>query len=316
MEVGADEVMARTGIEAGELDLLAGGPPCQGFSVQRQGADVDPRNRMVLEFVRFAEVLRPRTLLMENVGGLLARRGRLVMTELTARLATAGYRLSIHKLDAVRFGVPQFRVRVFMIGEREDAFSLAFWPPAPLRTPETYATVRDAIGDLPSPPADGRSHPDFANHYREAGLSSLNLERLRHIPEGGGRADLPLRLQLPGHLNNPDHRHLDVYGRLAWDRPSGTLTARFDSFTRGRFGHPVENRSITLREGARLQAFPDDFVFDGNREEGARQIGNAVPPLVAEVIGRSLLTRGGDGGEAGGDPVQLPLAAPVEVGAR
>ncbi len=105
----------------------------------------------------------------------------------------------------------------------------------------------------------------------------------------GGRDYLPERLQLPCHVNNPLHRHKDVYGRLAWDEPSVTLTAGFDSFTRGRFAHPVEHRSLTIREGARIQTFPDSFVFAGNREDGARQVGNAVPPLLARRLGEAIL---------------------------
>ncbi len=97
---------------------------------------------------------------------------------------------------------------------------------------------------------------------------------------------MPEYLQLECHKTG--HRHLDTYGRLAWDQPSGTITARFDSFTRGRFGHPVEDRSITLREGARLQGFPDEFVFLGNREEGARMIGNAVPPPLGNAFAKAL----------------------------
>jgi DNA (cytosine-5)-methyltransferase 1 len=97
---------------------------------------------------------------------------------------------------------------------------------------------------------------------------------------------LPEHLRLECHKSG--HRHLDTYGRLAWDLPSGTITARFDSFTRGRFGHPVEDRSVTLREGARLQGFPDNFVFLGNREEGARMIGNAVPPPLARFFASAL----------------------------
>jgi DNA (cytosine-5)-methyltransferase 1 len=96
-------------------------------------------------------------------------------------------------------------------------------------------------------------------------------------------------LQLACHLKNNGHRHKDVYGRLAWDQPSVTLTARFDSFTRGRFAHPDEDRSLTIREGARIQTFPDWVVFHGNREDQARQVGNAVPPLLAEWLGKSVL---------------------------
>ena len=131
---------------------------------------------------------------------------------------------------------------------------------------------------------------EVQNHFREARLSPLNIERIKHVRQGGGREQIPERLQLDCHRKGIGHRLMDVYGRLAWNEPSVTLTARFDSFTRGRFGHPVEHRSLTIREGARIQTFPDNFVFSGNRGEQARQVGTAVPPLLAEVLGRAILT--------------------------
>jgi DNA (cytosine-5)-methyltransferase 1 len=192
-------------------------------------------------------------------------------------------------LDAVEYGVPQVRKRAFLIGEHTPGSLARFSFPNTTNT-TSPRTVRSAIGDLPSPPANGTCHPKFANHYREARLAPINLERIRHVPQGGGRLDLPKHLQLDCHKNNPTHRHMDVYGRLSWDEPSVTLTARFDSFTRGRFAHPVEDRSLTIREGARIQTFPDSFTFEGNREECARQVGNAVPPLLAKHLGEAILS--------------------------
>jgi DNA (cytosine-5)-methyltransferase 1 len=281
-------ILDRARIESGNCDLLAGGPPCQGFSVQRRGTDEDPRNSLVLHYFRMVEAIKPRYFLMENVSGLMSKRGRGFLDEVMRRAAELGYHLHLQKLDAAEFGVPQSRVRVILVGEHVGGSGAPkfMFPKGCAGRPRT---VRDAIADLPTPPADGTSHPRFANHAREARLSPLNIDRLKHIPPGGGREDLPEYLQLPCHRNNPGHRHLDVYGRLSWDKPSGTITARFDSFTRGRFAHPEDHRSLTLREGARLQTFPDDFVFVGNREEGAKQIGNAVPPLLATVLGRSVL---------------------------
>jgi DNA (cytosine-5)-methyltransferase 1 len=125
-------------------------------------------------------------------------------------------------------------------------------------------------------------------HFR-TNLSELNLERLRHIPPGGGFEDLPVELRVNCHKNGASkigHRY--VYGRLAPDRPAGTITARFDSFTRGKFAHPLEDRNITLREGARLQTFPDTFRFSGTQEEIAAQVGNAIPPLLATTIARAM----------------------------
>lgn len=294
VEAGVDtmevaQLLERSRLQPGECDLLAGGPPCQGFSVQRRGDDHDPRNELVLHFVRMIEGVQPKFFLMENVSGLTSKRGRTVLTELMRRAASAGYDVHLRKLDAVNFGAPQFRVRTILVGERVDRVGRPFEFPDPTVGEDGRRTVREAIADLPRPPQDGTSHPKFANHAREARLSPTNLERIRHIPPGGGREHLPVHLQLPCHLNNPTHRHVEVYGRLAWDQPSGTITARFDSFTRGRFGHPEDDRSLTIREGARLQTFPDDFVFIGNREECAKQVGNAVPPILAEALGRAIV---------------------------
>src|SRR5262249_30219412 len=156
--------------------------------------------------------------------------------------------------------------------------------------------VRTALAGLPEPPADG-SAPDGPAHHRRTRLSALNRERLRHVPPGGGMQDIPPHLRVRCHRDGPvriGHRY--VYGRLHPDEPAATLTARFDSFTRGKFAHPWADRNLTLREGARLQTFPDDFVFEGNQEEIAAQIGNAVPPLLAEALGAALWRALGGGG--------------------
>ena len=287
--LSVSELLKFAGLREGECALLAGGPPCQGFSVQRRGPDDDPRNDLVLQYLRFVEGVMPKFFLMENVSGLMSKRGTPFLEKILARVSQLGYKTHLKKIEAAEFGVPQMRKRVILIGERSLAEECTFtFPEGPFDATQ-YRTVRDAIANLPSPPLDGRSHPDFANHAREIRISPVNLERLQHIPPGGGREHLPDHLQLACHKNNPGHRHMDVYGRLAWDTPSGTITARFDSFTRGKFAHPVEHRSITLREGARLQTFPDSFVFDGNRGEIAKQIGNAVPPLLARALGESII---------------------------
>lgn len=276
------ELLDLSGLEPGELDLLAGGPPCQGFSLQRRGAREDPRNLLVLRYLDWLTEIRPRTFLIENVAAIRSIRGSHLLAAVTERASELGYQVHGKILNAADFGVPQRRRRAFLVGVPESSeFS---WPKVAVDPPPT---VFDTIGDLESPPADGSHHPSIHNHYRESRMSTKNLERIRHIPQGGGREFLPEHLRLACHANG--HRHLDTYGRLAWDEQAVTITARFDSFTRGRFGHPVEDRTITLREGARLQTFPDHFVFLGNREDGARLIGNAVPPKLAQTIGAQLL---------------------------
>jgi DNA (cytosine-5)-methyltransferase 1 len=280
IEVSGQDLLELSTLAPGECDLLAGGPPCQGFSLQRRGLREDPRSELVLRYIDWIQELNPKAFVLENVHAIRSVRGSHLIAEVRAFAEGAGYATHVETLDAVDYDVPQIRRRAFLVGAaRGRRFE---WPtPASARL-----TVRDAIADLPSPPEDGSPHRLIANHYREARLSPINRERIRAVPEGGGREDLPLHLQLDCHKSG--HRHLDTYGRMAWDRPAPTITARFDSFTRGRFGHPVEDRSITLREGARLQGFPDSFVFLGNREDGARMIGNAVPPPLATHVARSI----------------------------
>lgn len=161
-------------------------------------------------------------------------------------------------------------------------------------------TVADAIGDLPEPPDDFTPSPGDTLHRRMK-LSRKNVERLKLIPPGGGFEDLPIEMRVNCHKGGASKiGHRAVYGRLKNDRPAGTITARFDSFTRGRFAHPTAHRNISLREGARLQGFPDTHRFLGTQEEVAAQIGNAIPPPLARVVAmavRRCLERQPGGGE-------------------
>ena len=274
------------GVGEAQVDLVVGGPPCQGFSIQRTGSDHDGRNNLVLKFARIVLGIRPRMFLMENVPGFLGRRGRPLATAFELKLSAAGYQVKTALLNAVDYGVPQSRRRVFICGWRTGVPEFDF--PAPTHGTADHLAVWDAIGDLPSPPEDCSPLPGDPLHRRTR-LSPLNLRRLAHIPPGGGMQDLPVHLRVPCHRSGAGRiGHRFVYGRLAADQPSATITARFDSFTRGRFGHPYENRNITLREGARLQGFPDTFKFIGNQEPIAALIGNAVCPPFAAVLGRQL----------------------------
>lgn len=270
-----------------EVDLVAGGPPCQGFSIQRIGSDQDARNVLILEFARLVTELSPRMFLMENVPGLLGKRGKEIAARFVRKLTSAGYEVRSQLINAADYGVPQIRKRVFFYGWRKtEEFGFVF--PAPPRTMRQWKTVSDAISDLSSPPADNQPSVTDALHRRTR-LSELNLQRLRYIPPGGGFENLPVELRANCHKDGASaigHRY--VYGRLAPDRPAATITARFDSFTRGKFAHPSEDRNITLREGARLQSFPDDFRFLGTQEEIAAQIGNAIPPRLASILATSI----------------------------
>lgn len=174
---------------------------------------------------------------------------------------------------------------MFLVGERDDTGSSYRFPePKCVRR-----TVRDAISFLPEPPLDGSPHPDHPLHRRDR-LSEKNLARINALKEGQGRDCLPQDLLADCHkISSSVIGHRNVYGRMAWDDVAPTITARFDSFTRGQFGHPEQPRSITLQEGALLQTFPIDFSFTGSKVAIARQIGNAVPPRLAEFIGASII---------------------------
>ena len=279
------ELLKKCNLERGELFLLAGGPPCQGFSIQRRGSDIDKRNELVLKYGKLIEELYPMYFVMENVTGIAGKRGKTILQQLIEDVEKIGYTVHIKLLDAQDYGVPQRRKRYFIVGERKD-LGEHYEYPHPL---EYRRTVREVIGDLPSPPDDGTDHPDISLHRRDR-LSPLNLKRMKSLKEGQGRDDLPMELRADCHkIDSSVIGFRNVYGRMIWDDVAPTITARFDSFTRGQFGHPVQNRSISLREGALLQCFPMDFVFTGNKVDIARQIGNAVPPLLAKQIGKSII---------------------------
>ena len=279
-------LLDRISLKRGELFLLAGGPPCQGFSVQRIGDDADSRNELVAMFGRLVDEVRPMFFVMENVSGIQGKRGIAILTELIDKMKSIGYNVNRDLLNAVDYGVPQRRKRIILVGERGD-IDVKYTFPKPKGNKKT---VREAIGFLPEPPEDGKPHPGFPLHKRDK-LSERNLLRIKALKEGQGRDYLPVELLADCHkVGSNKIGHRSVYGRMAWDEAAPTITARFDSFTRGLFGHPEQQRSISLCEGALLQTFPLDFVFKGTKIEVARQIGNAVPPKLAKAIGESIIS--------------------------
>lgn len=284
--VSGVDILRRVGARRGSVDLVVGGPPCQGFSIQRIGADHDLRNSLVLEYARLVGEILPRLFIMENVPGLLGKRGKELFKRFLSSVDDAGFDTEAHIINAADYGAPQLRRRVVVLGWRR--IDMGRFPiPEPSTSAEHYKTVQQAIGDLQTPSPPEILTPSDPLH-RETRLSELNKERLRHIPPGGGMEDLPIQLRVDCHKNGAAKiGHRNVYGRLAPDRPAGTITGRFDSFTRGRFAHPFNDRNITLREGARLQTFPDTFRFSGSQEDIAAQIGNAVPPVLAEALAKS-----------------------------
>lgn len=283
--VKPDQLLGHLGVEPGRIDLLAGGPPCQGFSQQRRGSDEDKRNDLVLWYANAIVAIKPRAFLLENVPYIAAKRGRAVLERFLRTTEEAGYSIATAVLNAKDFGVPQHRPRFVAIGFLQGkSIDLDAIEKVPART------VRDAIGTLPVPSDSDREHPNFANHLATK-ISELNRERISFVPEGGGWKDIPEHLQLDCHKNHKGHGHLDVFGRLSWSGIAQTITAHSDSFSRGRYAHPVENRPLTGRELAALQSFPNWFRFLADKKSVARLVGNAVPPLMARRLGDLIAVR-------------------------
>jgi len=280
--VSGKRILERFGIKKGELELFAGGPPCQGFSKQKKGAHSgDKRNDLVLEYIRLVNEIMPQFFIFENVAIFGQKRGKKYLDEM--QIQFTNYNLYPNFYNSANFGLAQTRERFIIVGQRKDS-AIKFTIPEP--TVNEWITVGQVLKDLPEPPEDFSTHPVFPNHQNSK-VSEINIKRFSFVPEGGGWQDIPYDLRLESHrkLDTSKGGWPDVYGRLEWNGQCPTITGGFDSFTRGRFGHPKYNRPLTAREAARLQGFPDSFVFYGNRGDVRLQIGNAVPPPLAKAIG-------------------------------
>lgn len=274
------DVLPRTGPV-----LFAGCAPCQPFSRQRSGTDpLDPRRLLLGEFLRFVVALRPEHVLVENVPGLQRADSESgPFANFVSTLTAEGYSVSFGVLRALDYGVPQTRRRLVLVASRVVDVKLPNATHGDGLLP--FSTVGDWISDLPPIEAGemSKTDPDHA----AMSLSALNLRRIRSTPEGGGRSDWPRELLLECHKGHSGHS--DVYGRLSWERPAAGLTTKCMSYSNGRFGHPIQDRAISLREAALLQTFPRDFKLVGSLQSRARQVGNAVPPLMARSIGQAFL---------------------------
>ena len=282
--IDGKELLRSIGIDVGELDLFAGGPPCQGFSKQKRGAHKgDARNGLINEYIRLVKQMMPRAFFFENVAIFGQKRGKQYVD--TMRTELIDYDLYPNFYNCSDFGLAQTRERFVIVGIRTDLDSYFAVPhKKPIKV-----TVGEILNGLPEPPFDYSEHPDFPNHQR-ARVSEINIERFSHVPQGGGWQDIPWDLRLPCHkkVDVKSGGWPDVYGRLEWDGFCPTITGGFDSFTRGRYGHPLQDRPLTPREAARLQGFDDDFKFVGTRADVRSQIGNAVPPPLANAIGLEI----------------------------
>lgn len=335
-ELTAEEVMRDVNLRPGELDLLIGGPPCQGFSINapiRSGDD--ERNHLFRHYVRLVlEGLRPKAVLFENVPGLLSM-GETIH-DVSEAFKAAGYKVKYKLLNAAHYGVPQERWRLFILGTRlpelsvsfpeplhyslsrvnfrsgkdtmfadavwasEKRQSLAYW----LRKP---ISVFEALDDLPVlKNGQGGVHAQYVGqpatefqtycragagdnlwNHQAAKLAAPNLERFVHVPPGGSWRDIPHELLPAGMQRARRSDHTKRYGRLHPDALSGTVLTKCDPHW-GTFVHYRDNRIISVREAARIQSFPDRFVFTGNVTSQYKQVGNAVPPLLARAIAAEI----------------------------
>jgi DNA (cytosine-5)-methyltransferase 1 len=267
--------LAATDLRASNPLVLIGGPPCQGFSAYgKRRTRTDARNDLIGTFAEIAVRLEPDLIVLENVPELLARRHWGHFSALKDTLEAAGYnvRAEIHNLAA--FGVPQERFRALVVASR-GVPSL----PAPVLAAGHYRTVRDAIAHLEPITPGEPSSSDPMHHCTRHRSSTIDV--LRQIPPDGGSRPKGVG---PRCLDQVDGFR-DVYGRLRWDRPANTVTASARNPASGRFAHPAQHRGLTVREASLLQGFPDDFLFTGSFDSKFSQVGNAVPPRFAAVLG-------------------------------
>lgn len=327
----AEEVRKELGLERGELDLLAGGPPCQGFSINAPVRSIlDQRNHLFKEYLRFVDAFAPRAILIENVPGLVSFEHGATLHAILDALAELGYGAGVHILGAAYYGVPQMRWRTIILGLRGKSLpSYAFPEPAfhapikpnfattfdghplvkmpPEKASVRFATVQEAIGDLPplkcgergtavkeyacAPTCEyqRRSRMGSSGVYNHEAprLSKENQERLKYIRPGGNWTDIPDVLLPAGMKRARKSDHTKRYGRVTPDGLASTILTKCDPHW-GAYFHYSQDRSFTVREAARIQSFPDHFIFLGTQVQQFAQVGNAVPPLLAEAVGISL----------------------------
>lgn len=278
--------------------VLVGCSPCQYWSTINTSRSKAERTKTLLaEFGRLVDELRPGYVVVENVPGLARRAEEAGLSEFFELLRNAGFAVEHAVLRLREYGVPQKRHRFVLIATRvarEDSEPTISLPTCPHLAFDMNGgvNVRDWLGvenGFAEIPAGHEDDTDFM--HTAAGLSERNLRRIRLTPKSGGsraawKDDPDLQIDA---YRGKDDSFRDVYGRMTWDDPAPTITTRFHSLSNGRFGHPQEDRAISLREGATLQTFPTSYVFKGSQTEIARQIGNAVPPLLSEHIGRHIV---------------------------
>lgn len=301
--------------EIGPVDIVIGGPMCQGVSQRGPRDPHDERNFAFWTFAEFVRVLRPTFFLMENVPALASDvHNRSLAIEVFTELESLGYHVGAEVLNAAWFGVPQLRYRLVTVGrlESQPAFpAVVEQGVGGFLDEDSFVTVGQAIMDFPAVAAGGgvdetimpplppgcssygammrQDAPFLFNHW-SAATDEINLRRISFVPEGGNWHDIPLEVLPPRFQEVRPSDHTTTYRRLDRSHAAHTITTECGNVTSGAFTHPTQNRAITVREAARLQGFPDRFRFLGPRNAQYRQVGNAVPPLMARWIFEELFS--------------------------
>lgn len=269
--------------------LLCGCAPCQTFSTMNQRDEAkrrrDERWTLLLEFGRLIEKIKPELVTMENVPGLKSKD---VFQKFVNMLESEGYHVDFRVIDCAEYGMPQRRQRLVLLASLLGEISV----PSKEEWNAEPACVRDAIGDMPAIQA-GESYRDDTLHA-SAKLSKKNMQRMRASKPGGTWCDWGEDLVLSCHKKKKGRGYKAVYGRMEWDKPSPTITTQFYNYGSGRFGHPEQNRAISLREGALLQGFPKEYEFENPEHPIGRRslgmlIGNAVPVGLGKMVGKTLI---------------------------
>ena len=300
-KVTGEKITELTGINRRDNFLLAGCPPCQGFSSLGKRDANDEKNELVYEYIRIINELEPSFILMENVPGMSTGVGKEIFKNVVKELEE-NYHVEYATLNAADFGVPQIRKRLVLHGIRNDVYDNLGLDkekqkilPKPTHSKEKkkgyrkWVTVRKAIFDLPILGA-GESYDDsIIKNHKARSLSETNIERLQEIRlHGGNREMISEELQLECHKKE-NVSYTDTYGIIDPDKPAPTITSGCTIISKGRYCHPTQNRGLSIREAARLQSFDDKFEFQGNMGEMSLQIGNAVPPKLAQASGKVII---------------------------
>ncbi len=304
----AQDFLNAANMQPGQLDCLIGGPPCQAFSVYNHQRGLhDQRSGLFKEYLRLVEALNPKWVVMENVTGITSAGEGQVVRAIFTELQRLGFRVEAQVLKAEEHGIPQERRRIVFIGNRLG-LPIDFPQPTYGEKLKPLVTVWDAIGDLPvlsngETPASAqlyrceafsayqrelRNGQNVALNHEAPRLAPINMERMQHIPEGGSWRDIPVDLLPAGMKKARRCDHTKRYGRLRKNGLSSTILTKCDIHW-GAYIHPEQDRTLTVREAARLQSFPDWFEFQGPRTEQYVQVGNAVPPILGRRIAESLM---------------------------